>query len=72
MIIITSSLHHVTDLEVGSEVAGDMGRVTLGEDGDLLLDVLYLVVCCLQVDDLDGHHTATALVNSATERHAVC
>ena len=56
----------MSDLEIGAKVASDVGRIALRENGDLLLDVFYLIVCCLQVNDLDGYHSTTSLVN--TER----
>ena len=52
-----------TDLEVGSKVACDMRRVTLGEHSDLLLDVLNLIICFLQINDLDCHHLVAAVLH---------
>jgi len=53
-----------TYLEVGPEIACDVGGVTLGEYGDLLLDVLNLIVCFLQINDLDCHHLVAAVLHS--------
>ena len=53
-----------TYFEVRAEVASDEGTVTLRQDGDLLLDVLDLILSLLQVDDLDGDHLLRALVDS--------
>jgi hypothetical protein len=33
---------------------GYVGRVQLGKDLYLLLDILYLILCALEVNDLDG------------------
>ena len=41
-----------------------MRTVTLGQDGDLLLDVLNLILGFFQVNDLDGHHLACPVVNA--------
>lgn len=51
-------------LEIGAVVLGDKGAVTLAEDSDLLLDVLNLVLGLLQVDDLDGHHLFSAVIDA--------
>ena len=53
-----------TYFEVRAEVASDEGTVALRQDGDLLLDVLDLILSLLQVDDLDGDHLLRALVDS--------
>ena len=45
-----------------------MSAVTLGEDGDLLLDVLNLILGFLQVNDLDGHHLTCPVVNATGGR----
>lgn len=42
----------------------DMRRIELGENLDLLLDVLDLVLCTLEVDDLDGHSLLSSFVIS--------
>lgn len=39
-----------------------MGRVELGENGNLLLNVLDLVLCALEVDNLDCDSLLGALV----------
>ncbi len=41
-------------LGVGAIVFGDVGRLQLRQNGDLLDDVLDLVLGALDVDDLDG------------------
>ena len=51
-------------LEVGAVVLGDVGAVTLAEHGDLLLDVLHLILSFLQVYGLDGHHFLGAVVDA--------
>lgn len=43
---------------------GDMGRVELGKDLNLLLDVLDLVFCALEIYDLDRDCLLCALVIS--------
>jgi len=40
-----------------------MRRVTLGEHSDLLLDVLNLIVCFLQINDLDCHYLVAAVLH---------
>lgn len=49
-------------LEVGAVVLCDVGAVTLAEHGDLLLDVLDLILSLLQVYGLDGNHILSAVV----------
>ena len=46
------------------DALGDMGRVELRENLDLLLDVFYLVFGTLEVDDLDGNRLLRATVVS--------
>lgn len=41
-----------------------MRAVALAEHGDLLLDVLDLVLGLLEVDGLDGHHVLGAVVDA--------
>ena len=41
-----------------------MRTVTLGQDSDLLLDVLNLILGFFQINDLDGHHLACPVVNA--------
>ena len=56
-----------TDLEIGAKVSSDVGRITLRQNGDLLLYIFYIIICCFQINDLDGYHTAAALVDSVRE-----
>lgn len=51
------------DLEVRPKVASDVGRVALGEHSDLLLDVFNLIICLLQINDLDCYHLIGAVLN---------
>lgn len=51
-------------LQIGAVVLGDVGRVALRENHDLLLNVLDLVLGLLQVDDLDGDHLLAAIVDA--------
>jgi hypothetical protein len=51
-------------LGVGAIVFGDVGRLQLREDGNLLDDVLDLVLGALNVNDLDGDRLAGALVHT--------
>lgn len=51
-------------LEIGSIVLGDVGTVTLAQHGDLLLDVLYLVLGLFQINDFYGHHFLSPIVNA--------
>ena len=45
-----------------------MGTVALREHRNLLLDVLDLILCLFQVDDLHGHHLLGAVVDSVGGR----
>ena len=58
---------HVTSwqmyLEVGPKIACDVGGVALGQHGDLLLDVLNLILRLLQINDLHCHYLLRAVVN---------
>lgn len=51
-------------LGVGAVVLGHKGRLQLGQDGDLLDDVLDLILGALDVDNLDGDGLAGALVDT--------
>ena len=50
-------------LEIRSIVACYMCRVTLRENGDFLLNVLNLILCLFQVNNLDGYHILWVIVN---------
>ena len=52
-----------THLEVGPKIACDVGGVTLGEYGDLLLDIFNLILRLLQINDLHRHYLFRAVVN---------
>ena len=54
-------------LQVGPIILGDKGAVTLAKHRDLLLDVFYLVLSLLQVDDLDGHHLLVPVVDALVD-----
>jgi hypothetical protein len=43
---------------------GDMRRVQLRENLDLLLDILYLILCAFEVDYLNGNCLLRSLVVS--------
>lgn len=44
----------------------DMGRIQLRQDLNLLLNVLYFILCTLQVNDLDGNGLLRALIVART------
>lgn len=48
----------------GPKVLGDVGRLQLGQDGNFLDDVLDLILCTLNVDNLDGDSLASTLVDT--------
>ncbi len=54
-------------LQIWAVVFGDIGAVTLAEHRDLLLNVLDLIFRLLQVDDLDGHHLFSAIVDALVD-----
>lgn len=54
----------MTNLQVWAVVFGNKGAVTLAQHRDLLLDVFYLILRLLQVDDLDGHHLLRAIIDA--------
>lgn len=49
----------------------DIRRVELGQDGNLLDDVLDFVVCAFDVDDLDCDGLAGAFVDAGTDKGIV-
>ena len=51
-------------LGIGSVILGHVGRLQLRKDGDLLDDILDLILGALDVDDLDGHGLARPLVDA--------
>ena len=42
-------------LDKGGGILGHMRRIKLGKNLNLLLDILYLVFCAFEVNDLDGY-----------------
>lgn len=54
----------VSHLEVGSIIFGDVGAVTLGQDHNLLLDVLDLILGFFEVNDLDGDDLLGSIVDA--------
>lgn len=55
---------NVTNLQVWAIVFGDKGTVTLAQHRDLLLNVFDLILCLLQIYDLDGHHFLCAIIDA--------
>ena len=55
--------------EIGAVIFGDMWGIELGEDLNLLLDVLNLVFCALKIDDLYGHRFLGPLVVAGESAH---
>lgn len=51
-------------LQVGAIVFGDKGAVALAQHSYLLLNIFNLVLSFLQVNDLDGHHFLSPIVNA--------
>lgn len=57
--------HNIKDyLEIGSKVFGDKWTVTLTEDGDFLLDVLYVILRLLQINYFNGHNLLSPFINA--------
>lgn len=57
------------------DLPGDAVRVKLAKDLNLLLDIVDLILCALQVDDLDRYWESCASVVTAvdfTERPLAC
>ena len=58
----------VRALEVRAVVFRDMGRIELGENLNLLLNIFDLVFRTLQIDDLNGHRFLGALVITGVDK----
>lgn len=51
-------------LEIGSEILGDKGTVTLAENCDFLLNVFYVILCFFQINNLNGHNFLSPIVDA--------
>lgn len=65
----TSSLNYVFTvvkayLEIGSKILGDKWTVTLAENCDFLLNVLYFVLCFLQINNFNCHNFLSPIVDA--------
>lgn len=54
----------MTNLQVRAVVFGDKRAVALAQHRDFLLNVFYLILRLLQVDDLDSHHFLRAIIDA--------
>jgi hypothetical protein len=54
-------------LEVGPMVLGDIRRIELGEDVDLLYDIVDLIFGILDIDYLDSYRLARSLIDALVD-----